>query len=71
MNEDEDKANEVQPTAKRLRISLEPIDAPRIDCIYPDGSVLELPPTYSDPAVLFARQVHFTAMALCIATTQG
>ncbi len=60
MLNDEANSNElqpVQPAAKRLRISLEPIDAPRIDCIYPDGSVLELPPTYSDPAVLFARQV--------------
>ncbi len=47
------------PTRKRLKISLEPIHAPQIDFICPDGSVVELPPTYTDPAVLFARQVCY------------
>ncbi len=43
--------------AKRIKISLEPIEAPKIDFIRPDGSMVELPLTFTDPAALFARQV--------------
>ncbi len=49
----------VPPSAQRLEISLEPIGAPRIDWMHPDGSVMELPPSaVTDPAVLCAGQVN-------------
>ena len=53
MNEE----HETNQQRKRIKISLEPIQAPRVDFICPDGSVVELPPTFTDPVVLFARQV--------------
>ena len=52
--------DESQPKSKKIRINLDPIEAPRIDCILPDGTIVELPPTYADPSVLFARQVRIS-----------
>ena len=31
-------------------------EAARIDLIYPDGTSVELPPTLTDPSVLFANE---------------